>query len=128
MAYENISKLVDEIHNSIDKTRYWWSGSDGEMQRQDGIIRTNCIDCVDRTNVAQSAFAKHVLNAQLTQNGILPQDLPALDTRFNEVWANNGDYISVGYSKSPRFASLVLMLIANNSRNSCIEERLRTDR
>lgn len=33
---------------------------------QSGVFRTNCIDCLDRTNVVQSMIAQEVLNNQLT--------------------------------------------------------------
>ena len=36
------------------------------LSQQDGIFRTNCIDCLDRTNVVQSLIAKEVLQSQLT--------------------------------------------------------------
>lgn len=29
------------------------------------VIRTNCIDCLDRTNVVQSVYAKSMLCSQL---------------------------------------------------------------
>ena len=40
---------------------------DGTMlSQQEGIFRTNCIDCLDRTNVVQGLVAKIVLQNQLT--------------------------------------------------------------
>ena len=32
---------------------------------QSAVIRTNCIDCLDRTNVVQSVFAKSMLFREL---------------------------------------------------------------
>lgn len=43
------------------------------MSQQRGVFRVNCIDCLDRTNVVQSAFAREVLNTQLEALGILNQ-------------------------------------------------------
>ena len=40
---------------------------------QKGVIRTNCMDNLDRTNVTQAAFAKWTLNRQLQALGILHQ-------------------------------------------------------
>ena len=37
--------------------------------RQQGVLRTNCIDCVDRTNVAQYAFGALALGRQLQALG-----------------------------------------------------------
>lgn len=40
--------------------------------RQKGVIRTNCIDCLDRTNVVQGWLARKQLEALLTRLSILP--------------------------------------------------------
>ena len=40
--------------------------SSGTICEQRGIFRTNCIDCLDRTNVVQSAIARVVLEIQVT--------------------------------------------------------------
>jgi len=61
----------------------------------------NCIDCLDRTNVVQSAFARYVLNKQLGAVALLNPELDGLtdaDLVFNDVWANNGDAISRAYA------------------------------
>lgn len=38
---------------------------------QTSVVRTNCMDCLDRTNVVQSTLAKWVLTQQLRELGIL---------------------------------------------------------
>lgn len=48
---------------------------DGNTNKvQNGVVRTNCMDNLDRTNVVQAALAKWTLNAQLRDLGILPSD------------------------------------------------------
>lgn len=43
------------------------------IQRQQGVVRTNCVDCLDRTNVAQSELGRLALRAQLQSLGfVLP--------------------------------------------------------
>lgn len=37
------------------------------MKTQDGILRTNCVDCLDRTNLYQSIIADRILERQLTE-------------------------------------------------------------
>jgi len=34
-------------------------------QRQHGVVRTNCVDCLDRTNTAQFAIGKTALGMQV---------------------------------------------------------------
>lgn len=41
------------------------------ISHQTGVFRTNCIDCLDRTNVVQSLLARRSLNAALQKLGIL---------------------------------------------------------
>ena len=40
--------------------------ADGSVSNlQEGVFRTNCIDCLDRTNVVQSLIARQSLQDQL---------------------------------------------------------------
>lgn len=38
---------------------------------QTSVVRSNCMDCLDRTNVVQSTIARWVLTQQLIEIGIL---------------------------------------------------------
>ncbi|CAG8730508.1 10560_t:CDS:2, partial [Cetraspora pellucida] len=70
---------------------YFWQAGNNEVHcKQAGIFRTNCMDCLDRTNVVQSALAREVLNLQLLRLGI--------SEFIDGVWANNGDSISREYA------------------------------
>ncbi|GJE90764.1 SacI homology domain-containing protein [Phanerochaete sordida] len=101
MKYENISKLIDQMQRTFEGQGYLWISNDLIMSQQKGVFRVNCIDCLDRTNVVESAFARHVLNRQL---GAVALQQPSdgsrseTDVVFNDVWANNGDAISREYA------------------------------
>ena len=56
--------------------RYCWLDSHGMVCTQEGVFRVNCIDCLDRTNVVQTAIARSVLENQLTKLGVVPPDRP----------------------------------------------------
>jgi hypothetical protein len=59
------------------------------------------MDCLDRTNVCQSSFAKHMLETQLKQEGIdMSAQLDQETTWFNTLWADNGDAISNQYAST----------------------------
>ena len=46
--------------------RYFMMMRDGHIPcQQDGVFRSNCMDCLDRTNVVQGLFAKVTLEEQL---------------------------------------------------------------
>ncbi|KAG6832044.1 hypothetical protein H0H92_005466 [Tricholoma furcatifolium] len=101
MKYENISKLVEAVDKLFDQQGYLWISDNTIMSQQKGVWRINCIDCLDRTNVVQSAFARYILNRQLGAVALLnPQNetRAEIDVVFNDVWANNGDAISRAYA------------------------------
>ena len=53
--------------------RYFQINEDGlnAQKIQTGVVRTNCMDNLDRTNVVQATIAKWTLNKQLRELGIL---------------------------------------------------------
>jgi hypothetical protein len=101
MKFENVAKLVNTLHDTIKA--FGESVIQGEevCQNQAGIIRTNCMDCLDRTNVAQSAFAQFMLQNDLEEEGF-EIDLFHDDSTqwFNTLWADNGDAISRQYAST----------------------------
>ena len=51
---------------------------------QNAVVRTNCMDCLDRTNVVQSIFGRYMLFQQLSNEaGESP-----VKTENQSVWAN----------------------------------------
>lgn len=81
------------------------------MRRQSGVIRTNCVDCLDRTNAFQTKIAflslKHLAQI-LGQTDILgdgrvhlvdeAHDEGTFMEAFKNIWADNGDHISKIYT------------------------------
>ena len=74
-----MSLLWLEVQKDFDQFSYYLQDADGVRQRQRGVFRTNCIDCLDRTNVVQGLLARHHLEAVLHRLRILPagQNLPS---------------------------------------------------
>ncbi|RAR02293.1 SacI domain-containing protein [Stemphylium lycopersici] len=99
MRFENVSKLMDSIEPFM-KSSSWLEIADNQVQqKQSGVLRTNCMDCLDRTNVVQSACARTALEAQLSMGSytIDLQNDPSTSW-FNTLWADNGDAISRQYA------------------------------
>ena len=66
-----------------------------------GVIRTNCMDCLDRTNVVLSACGQRALEKQLQEEGYIVDFRTDVTTKwFNVLWADNGDAISRQYSST----------------------------
>nr|XP_027213923.1 phosphatidylinositide phosphatase SAC2-like [Penaeus vannamei] len=101
MRYENVSVLIEGIEDCISKMLYCWVDKEGTICRQSGVFRVNCIDCLDRTNVVQTAIAKSVLEGQFVKLGMIPPEHPlppACRSTLQIMWANNGDTISKQYA------------------------------
>ena len=52
----------------------------GAGRIQTGIVRTNCVDCLDRTNTAQFAIAKKALAYQLFSLGVIETPVLQFDS------------------------------------------------
>ncbi|KYQ89139.1 putative phosphoinositide phosphatase [Tieghemostelium lacteum] len=100
MRYDKIQILIDLIKPDIDKNSYFYVRHGQVVSRQTGIIRTNCIDNLDRTNVVQSIITRNSLTNQLDQLKL--ESSVFSDNHFNgifkNIWANHGDTISLQYS------------------------------
>ncbi|KAF1995684.1 hypothetical protein P154DRAFT_526099 [Amniculicola lignicola CBS 123094] len=99
MHFENVSRLIDSLGPFLRSTGWTEISNDQVTHKQSGILRTNCMDCLDRTNVVQSACARTALEEQLSA-GSFSIDLQNDPTTswFNTLWADNGDAISRQYA------------------------------
>ncbi|KAL3477830.1 SacI homology domain-containing protein [Aspergillus californicus] len=64
--------------------------------QQEGVFRTNCLDCLDRTNLVQTIISSMALESFLLQeNGVPNSDI---QLRHSTLWADNGDALSKIYA------------------------------
>lgn len=99
MKFENVDRLVKVLQEKIDAFGETVVENGVATQTQKGIIRTNCMDCLDRTNVAESAVGQYVLQRDLESEGYHIDLLHDEATQwFNSLWADNGDAISRQYA------------------------------
>ena len=117
MKYENLKYLLKEVNKQLES--FGWcqvivNGSDyidkaSIVSKQLGAFRTNCMDCLDRTNVVQSVFARNVLLRQLARNKLGPEPngeafqgfSGSLEQAFRNLWVSNADFMSILYSGTP---------------------------
>lgn len=75
-----------------------------EGRVQTGIIRTNCVDCLDRTNTAQFAIGKCALGYQLCALGLLASTKLEFDTdsvrMLEGLYEDHGDTLALQYGGS----------------------------
>ncbi|XP_073044524.1 phosphoinositide phosphatase SAC8 isoform X1 [Primulina eburnea] len=102
--FDNIQLLYDEVSEDFEKQGYFLLDFEGKiLAEQGGVIRSNCIDCLDRTNVTQSYLARKSLNLQLQRVGLLSStDCISMFSEdfeiFKTLWVDQGDEISLEYS------------------------------
>ncbi|KAM0793180.1 hypothetical protein ACM66B_000653 [Microbotryomycetes sp. NB124-2] len=115
-----IGILEDIAEESLERTNFFHSGpepywyalhaeQDVSAYRstpllQNGIVRTNCIDCLDRTNAAQFVIAKAALGHQLHALGVIHDPLLPFDSDavnlITEMYHDHGDTIALQYGGS----------------------------
>ncbi|KAL4873851.1 hypothetical protein BDV12DRAFT_159731 [Aspergillus spectabilis] len=101
MKFENVGRLVDRLADTLGEFKSTVINNGTVFQKQTGILRTNCMDCLDRTGVAQCAFGQWALERELKEEGIDIDFGGDSSTRwFNILWADNGDAISKQYSST----------------------------
>lgn len=102
--FDNLDVLCNEIAEDFEKQGYFLIDEDGNvLEEQRGVVRSNCIDCLDRTNVTQSYLARISLDSQLQRIGIFsPEDsvtkFPEEYDKFKIMWVEHGDEISLEYA------------------------------
>ncbi|KAL4178813.1 hypothetical protein AMTRI_Chr13g117040 [Amborella trichopoda] len=88
-AYTSESRTKEEVNADNDET---YSVKTPIFQR--GVLRTNCIDCLDRTNVAQYAYGLAALGQQLHALGFI--DVPKIDLDASLAVVLMGFYETMG--------------------------------
>jgi hypothetical protein len=94
---ENENENVTNFSNEVKIISY-----------QKGIFRTNCIDCLDRTNIVQTLISRHLtqriisdlnISVKKTYTGkIFDIFRKTFESEFRNIWTNHGDVLSNCYS------------------------------
>ncbi|KAI7907384.1 SacI homology domain-containing protein [Cokeromyces recurvatus] len=101
-----LEKIAEE---TMDATGFFHSGIQSDkiklrQSRQHGVLRTNCIDCLDRTNAAQFLMGKCALGHQLYALGVIASPKIDFDSDavniFTEMYHDHGDTIALQYGGS----------------------------
>jgi hypothetical protein len=111
LKWHRAQLLLDQLHDALLKQQYFRgvdmpADVEGRLEvrlRQTSVVRTNCMDCLDRTNVVQSMLARWTLNRMLTDIGVLQRgetfsDDAGFEFLFRNLWADNADVVSKSYS------------------------------
>lgn len=84
-----------------------------QVQLQHGVLRTNCIDCLDRTNVAQFAYGLTALGQQLHALGLA--DTPSIEAQSSAARELMDMYEEMGNVLSRQVGSSCIVLYCTMS-------------
>ncbi|KAF9156789.1 phosphatidylinositol-3,5-bisphosphate 5-phosphatase [Linnemannia schmuckeri] len=114
---ENVISVLEIIaERTFAQTGFFHSGYNQDSAKQqhknviygsglqNGVVRTNCIDCLDRTNAAQFVIAKCALGHQLYSLGLIAEPVVPFDcdlvNMLTEMYHDHGDTIALQYGGS----------------------------
>jgi hypothetical protein len=118
--WDRLSILLKDLQPFLVKHGYFSATSDANTSKnykidskQKSVVRTNCMDCLDRTNVVQSILGRLVLFQQMDGLGnkeakkkfrkakqlFLPWE--QAESCHRSLWADNADEISRLYAGTP---------------------------
>ncbi|KLU85944.1 polyphosphoinositide phosphatase [Magnaporthiopsis poae ATCC 64411] len=104
---QDVIGILEGIAEDVVTTTGFFHNGDGvttPARVQNGVARTNCIDCLDRTNAAQFVIGKRALGHQLHALGILEDTVVNYDTDavnlLTHMYHDHGDTIAVQYGGS----------------------------
>lgn len=110
LKWHRAELLLDQLRDGLEKGGYFkgveMPGDSAALEirsSQSAVVRTNCMDCLDRTNVVQSMLGRWAITKQLQDVGaIQPGDRASDDAEFESLfrnmWADNADVVSKSYS------------------------------
>ena len=91
------------------------------MQLQHGVLRTNCIDCLDRTNVAQFAYGLTALGQQLHALGLT--DTPSIEAQSSAAHELMDMYEDMGNVLSRQVGSCCRVVSSNRHVPACLSDK-----
>ncbi|XP_042069564.1 phosphatidylinositol-3-phosphatase SAC1-B isoform X1 [Haplochromis burtoni] len=104
MRWHRLQILLDMVAEMQDDFGYFLVDADGKvLLNQEGTFRSNCMDCLDRTNVIQSLLARRSLQSQLQRMGVLHigqriEEQTDFEKMYKNAWADNADACAKQYA------------------------------
>ena len=110
--YSKIDYLIQNIETAINIFQFYSEdlSTHEVLKHQKGTTRTNCLDCLDRTNVIQTRISWLVCQKMLSYLNLDIQNIFNIEEKFftltnnkfkesfKDLWAENGDQISIQYA------------------------------
>jgi len=114
--YDRLEELWPALKGDVEESHsFFFSPGEGKLasptpRAQSGVVRANCVDCLDRTNVVQGWLGRKALLEALSavcggkssssSSTLLAEaaNSAALEQAFKTLWADHGDGVSRQYA------------------------------
>jgi hypothetical protein len=94
--------FIEKWGEMLDYFQYYQDGA--QKRQQQGVIRSNCFQSVERTNIVQSRIGLRILKKQLSHHKIdiatQTNNNKTLLDNFIELWNSNGNNLAVQYTNT----------------------------
>ena len=83
-----------------EKLDFYHKAGKSVPKKQTGVIRSNCTDCLDRTNAVQSFIGLKILTHMLARMKLDEKEniVSRFEDGFKQMWINNGNALSKLYA------------------------------
>lgn len=103
-SYDNVSELITSLSPELERMGLFHRDASGKvLSNQIGTVRTNCLDCLDRTNLVQSFIGRYFMIKMLRSFNIRwDTESSTLNISSNPSFSNSpsGSNIHTGTSSS----------------------------
>jgi hypothetical protein len=100
--FERLDDMFNDTKDYFDQFGYteYNSSVNNLVKSQSGVFRTNCLDCLDRTNVVQAKFARKHIDRIISDLGVTcsKEEQDRIEELCNNLFADNGDWLSYIYA------------------------------
>ena len=94
---KNLDKLWNIIGVSVEQLGHYCSET---RAQQGGVVRINCMDCLDRSNVTQAWLGARMMTSQLQSlvPDVKEMTVGRLADLLTQIWVSNGNQLSKLYA------------------------------
>ncbi|XP_059090202.1 synaptojanin-1-like isoform X2 [Tigriopus californicus] len=99
-SIKNLSRLHEKVQQCVNKFGFFTKVGPNVSREQYGTVRTNCTDCLDRTNAVQAFLGNQILAYQLQDLQLDDKSniVSRFEEMFKQMWQNNGNELSKMYA------------------------------
>ena len=108
-GHKNMDRLDRKVAKYAEQLDFFHKAGPSVNKKQTGVIRTNCTDCLDRTNAVQAHIGARILTHQLARMKLDQKEniVSRFQDGFKQMWINNGNTLSKLYAGTAALCSVI---------------------